>query len=287
MQLFDFLPSSPFYLAFDNEGPAVDGGNDDGGSHDDAGVKVDADKTNVNKTEAGKKEAEKLLSQTEVNRILAAERRKHEKTVNQTIKQLEEMKAAQGASEQTRQQLETQIEELRNSLLSREEIAKKEKQKIEQEAKRQAELLSKERDDWRGKFEDEVKTNALLAAAAKADVYNPKLVLDLLLPKTRLTEARDKDGNVIPGKYVPVVKLEETDKDGNIQIVEYPVAKAFEILKDRPDEYAGLFKAGVAGGLGGTSGRQVPPKDIAKMTHKEYLEYRKKQPWAPIGVRAR
>jgi hypothetical protein len=81
--------------------------------------------------------------------------------------------------------------------------------------------------------------------------------------------------------------LEETDKDGNIQIVEYPVAKAFEILKDRPDEYAGLFKAGVAGGLGGTSGRQVPPKDIAKMTHKEYLEYRKKQPWAPIGVRAR
>src|SRR5262249_31192552 len=147
-------------------------------------------------------------------------------------------------------------------LLTKEELSKKERQKLEQEAKKQQAELSQERDNWRNKFEDEVKTNALLAAAAKADVHNPKIVLDILLPKTRLTEARDKEGNVIPGKYVPVVKLEDVDKDGNLQILEVPVAKAFEIMKDRPDEFAGLFKAGVAGGLGGSSGRQSTPKTL-------------------------
>ena len=280
--MFDWTASLPFYLTLDNEGGDNSGG--DGGSNDASG---DANPDSGDADKGGEKGKEKLLPQSEVNRILASERRKHEKAVNQTIKQLEDMKAAQGASEHVRQQLETQIEELRNSLLTKEELSKKEKKKLEEEAKRLADTLTQERDTWRNKFEGEVMTNALLAASAKADVHNPKLVLDLLLPKTRLTEARDKDGNVIPGKYVPVVKLEDTDKDGNLQIVEYPVNKVFEILKDKPEEYAGLFRAGVAGGLGGSSGKPTAPKDIAKMSHKEYLEYRKKQPWAPLGARAK
>ncbi len=265
----DFLFALPWVAVYDGDGD----GAGDGAGTDEAAKKA--------AEEAAKKkvEGDKVFTQAEVNRMLADDRRKHDKKVQETITQLEELKKAKGVSEQGRQELQNRIDELSNSLLTKEEQAKKEQEKLRNQHKQELENERKERERWHNLFTKESITNKITAAAAAAKAFSAEQVQALLSPHTRIAEVLDDDGKPT-GDYVPKVKFSDKDKEGKDVSLDLTIEEAVKRMKELPDRFGNLFESDSPGGLGGLGGNRSgsggsdpnkPPTDPVK-----YREWRKK-----------
>lgn len=233
--------------------------------------------------EAAKKNGEEdkpQFSQKQLNKILADEKRKHQKQVEKQVAELEQLKKSKGLSEKERETLAARIEDLNNSVLTKEELSRKEREKLTSEAKRREEALVAERDSWRNQYTHATITRTIMDEAAEAEAYKPSQIVALLQGQTRLVEVTDEHGNVVPGQFVAKVKMSDTDKEGKPTTLDLTIKEALKRMKDRADEFGNLFKSGVAGGLGDSksraSGREVDP---SKLNAADYREYRKKRGW--------
>ncbi len=231
--------------------------------------------------EAAKKgEDEPQFSQKQLNKILADERRKTQKQVEGQVKELETLKKAKGLTDKEREGLALRIEELNNSVLTKEELARKEQERLKSEHKRQLDTAAQERDDWRNRYTHATITRTITDEAAAAEAYSPSQIVALLQGQTRLVEVLDADGNVVPGQHEVKIKMSDTDKEGKPTTLDLTVKEALKRMKERADDFGNLFKSGVAGGLGDsksrTAGREVDP---SKLTPAQYREHRKKRGW--------
>ncbi len=208
--------------------------------------------------------------------MLADDRRKHQKQVTDHVTQLEQLKKSKGLSDKEKTELQGRIEDLQNSLLSKQELAVKEKEKIQGEHKRTVDTLQGERDSWQKRYIDSTITRTITDEAAKADAFRPEQIVALLKGSTRLVEVLDANGAPVPDKYETKVHFSDTDKDGKPTTLDLTIPEALKRMKDRVDEYGNLFKSGVASGVGGsgnrTTGKQV---DYKTMTPAEWEKHRK------------
>ncbi len=215
------------------------------------------------------------FTQRQLNDIIAKEKGKHQKATETQVKELEKIKASKGLTEQEKKALETRIEDLNNSMLTKEQLAAKEREKLQGEHKQKLDTVATERDFYRGLYQKSTITRSISDEATVAEAFNPRQVVALLEGKTRLVEALDGDGHPIPGEFVVRVKMEDVDKEGKPTTLDMTVAEALKRMKDRVDEYGNLFKSGVAGGLGGTSGKGGSKEfDPSKATPEEYRKWR-------------
>ena len=194
------------------------------------------------------------FSQKDLNKVLAEDRRKHEKRVNDAVKQLEDAMKVKGLTEKERDSLQAKIEEMNNSLLTKEQLAEQAKQKLQREAKEQADKLTKERDEWQRRFASATINRAIQDAANQNGAYDPEQFVDLLSANTRLVEVTDESGSGT-GQFVETVKFRDIDKEGKPVTLDLPVPEAIKRMKDM-DRYANLFKSGATGGVGGK--RETP-----------------------------
>ena len=272
--------ANPFRLVYDGENTTGSGATNTGGAG--SGAEDPPPPTNVptNPDGTGDKTGEtsgtksKKISQEKMNALLAEEKRKHQQVINKQVKELEKLQRSTNLNEQAKSELQGRIEELQNTLLTKEELAAKDTKRLQEEAKKERETLSGERDTWKNRFMQSTTHRALLDEALKADAFNPNTVVALLAPNTRLTEVLDAQGNPIPDNFIPKIKFQDLDKDGKPVTLDLTVPEALKRMRDQPDLYGNLFKSGVSGGLGATN-RQAPnQKDPAKMTHEEWLKHR-------------
>jgi Ca2+-binding RTX toxin-like protein len=241
-----------------------------------------------NDTLAGGADDEKpKFSQKQLNKILADDRRKHEEKVKDAVTQLEQLKKAKGLSEKERVELQAKIEDLNNSLLTKEEQAKKEIEKRDKQYKQQLESESQEKTYWQSQYTQETTQNQIMAAAIENEAVKASQILDLLTPKTRLVEVMDAEGKSFsPKKYVPKVKLRTMTKEGEEVELDLTIKEAVKRMKDEPENYGNLFKSGLNGGLGaggsaGATGAVTgdrPPSDPA-----QYRLWRQKQNFGKRG----
>jgi hypothetical protein len=278
-----FKSSKPWYSVYEGEGDEGAGSGDDGdgtggtGGSDGAGDGAGGGDggTGAGNNGGGNKDDAPKFTQAQLNKILAEEKRKHQKQVGEQIKQLELLQKSKNLSDKEREGLSARIEELNASLMTKEQLAAKEKEKLTGEWKAEKEKLSKERDFWKEQFTESTITRTILDEAGQADAYSPSQVVDLLYGKTRLVEVLDDAGNVVPGQYAAKVKMPDTTAEGKPTTLDLTVAEALKRMKDQAEKYGNLFKSGVAGGLGGnpnqTSGRSVDP---SKMSPEEYRKWR-------------
>lgn len=233
---------------------------------------------------AEKKGETATFTQDQVNRFLADERRKLQKANEKTVSQLEALRKNASLTENEKVQLEERIETLKNEFLSKEQIAQKEAKKTEAKQKEELATVQKEIGKWKGLYEETTVENTLLGAAASdQDVFNPRQILELLKPKTRLVEELDEGGKPT-GRFTPRIKLPGKDKDGNNIILELTASEAVKQLKENTAEYGNLFKSNVISGVGGSnngSARQGsgPPDDPAafRAWRKQNPDYLKTQ----------
>lgn len=232
--------------------------------------------TEANKPEE-KKATEKKFSQDDLNRFLADERRKLEKQNKQVITQLENLKKNSELTSKQKEELETRIEQLQNSFLTKEELAKKEQEKLAKQYNQEKESLATELTSWKTRYADETVKRSIMDSAVANEAYNPDQIVEILKTKTSLTEDVDEEGKP-QGAFTPKVKFKSSDKDGKTITLDLTVPEAIKHMKDTPEKWGNLFKSGVNGGIGATTkpgGKRGLPdfKDPVA-----YREWRKKNP---------
>lgn len=252
----------PFTSVYEGEGG--DGGGEGG---DPPPVPVDPPAPSV-------EDEKPKFTQKQLNDILAKEKGKFQKQTETQVKELERLKASKGLTEKEKSELQLRIEDLNNSLLSKEQLAQKEREKLQGEHKQKLETVSGERDFWKTQYQKSTIVRTITDEAVVAEAYNPRQVVALLENRTRLVEALDAEGQPVAGEFVVRVKMDDKDAQGKATTLDLTVAEALKRMKDRADEYGNLFKSGVSGGLGGSSGKSQKDVDPSKMDPEAYRKWR-------------
>ncbi len=222
-------------------------------------------------------ESQKTLTQDQVNAILAEERRKNESKTAAHIKELETLKKSQSMSDKDRQQLQARNDEMANSLLTKEQLAQKEKERLESVHKQTVQQVTADRDLWQNRFHTSMIKTAIIGEASRAEAFDPEGLIAILGPDTRLVEELDSDGKPVD-IFTPKVKFKDTDAEGRPVQLELTVQETVKRMKEIP-RYGYLFKSTAAGGLGAnpTPTTAGGKPDTSKMSQAQWLEYRKKQ----------
>lgn len=220
------------------------------------------------------------ISQKKMNQILTDERKKSQKQTQDYIKQLEDLKQSSQLTAQQKSELESKIEELNSSLLTKDELAKKEREKLVNENKKKEETLTSERDTWKNRYTDAIISRSITDAAVTGDAFSPSQIVSLLRQEARLVEETDAEGKP-NGIFTTKIKFKGRDKDNKPVILDLTVEETIKQMKEMTDLYGNLFKSTMSGGLGGkgsgTGGSTGNGQPRPDMSQEEWREWRKKQ----------
>lgn len=256
------------------------------GEEADAAAKAEADasaKAEIDaKTEAdaaaakAAADANKTFTQDQVNKILAEDRRKHKAQVDKHVAELEQLKRSKSLNDQERTNLTTKIEELQNSVLTKEQRAAKEQEKLKKDLETTTQQLTADRDGWKNLFHKTQIKQAITSEAAAHKAFDSDALIAILGPSTRLVEMHD-DNNQPTGEFVPKTKFKDRDKEGKDVVLDLTIPEVVTRMKELP-KYGYMFETTAAAGVGANRqagrGGEVDP---SAMTTTQYREWRKKQ----------
>lgn len=253
------LNVKPFYTFFDGDPVVVDPPVDDPAPDPEGG------------------DPKKSFTQDEVNAMLARERKKVKEQTSKTVTELEQLKKAKGLTETEKATLQIKIDELQTSLMTKEELSKKEQDKIKNQHKKETDILSTDRDTWKDRFTTSQILQSITQAAAEHKAFSPNQIIALLKPMTSLKEVTTEDGTPT-GVFQPRVKYPDTDKEGKEVTLDLTVPEAVKRMKETTDKYGNLFTETASGGLGMGAGTAPQGKpDFKTMNMEQYKQARVKQ----------
>ncbi len=217
----------------------------------------------------------KLFTQDEVNRIAAENKRALQAANKQHLAELEQLRKAKGLTEKEKDALTSRIEELQASMMTKEELARKDANKQKREYEEKLKEVTGQRDYFQQLFQDSTIEREISDAATASGAYNSRQVVNLLKQSARLVEVTDEDGNVIPGKHAVKIKLSDKDAAGKATVLDLDVPEALKRMKDDNEQWGNLFKNNLTAGLGDkrSEGGSKPP-DVRKMTPEQYRIHR-------------
>lgn len=233
-----------------------------------------AAKKKAEEEEAAK--AKKTFTQEELNKALAEDRRKHKAQVDKHVSELEVLKKSKSLTDKEKEQLQSRIDELQNSMLTKEQLAAKEREKLEVQHKTKLQEVTQERDVWQNRFISSSINQAITHHAVSADAFDSEAMIAILGPNTKLVEDVDEDGKPI-NRFTAKVKFSDTDAEGKPITLDLTVEQAIKRMKEMP-KYGYLFKNTATAGLGtnGSVGKggKVDP---SKMSPEQYRKWRSEQ----------
>jgi hypothetical protein len=248
------LGSRRFY--FEGEG----GGSGEGGTNNDGnGSKVTT------------------FTQDQVNAILNKEKTKWQQTNKTTVSQLEELKKQDGLSKEKVAELENQIAQLQTTYMTESELLKRDTEKKTTELSTQLEQTSGQLKFWNNKYTQLLVSHAITSAAATNDAYNPEQMLTQLGGAAKVVPVI-QDGKET-GEFEVKIQFTDKDKDGKPVVLELTPDATMKRMKELPQQFGNLFKAGVNGGLGGNNaglGAAAPQMDKVLKDPGEYRKNRDK-----------
>lgn len=211
----------------------------------------------------------KSFTKEEVDKMLEQERKVNTDRNRKVLEELETLKTNNNLTSQEKETLSSRIEELQNTLLTKEEQAEKEKQKLEKRFKDEQEKVSKERDVWAERFKSSTINAELVSAASTGKAVNPEQVLALLLPKANLMEDKADDGSVgfkVRIKY-------PSEKDGKPINLDLSPSEAIDRMRE-DEKYQNLFQDTLKGGAGMGTNTPKTLKNLQGMSVEEYVKLR-------------
>jgi len=247
------------------------------GAVSEAAVAKQAAETAAAAAAKGTPTGEKKLSitQTDLNRMMADNRKKLTQENETLVTSLEELQTTVRLSDDERTSLSDTIESLRKQTLTQEEIGKRELAKKQTEFQDTAKRLEEERDVWKERYTGATIGRSLVDAAVQHAAYDPEQITGILGSKTRLVGRTDEAGKAIDG-YDVIVDFDTVDSDGKPVTLSLSPAETVKSMKET-ERFANLFVAKGSAGLGLTGSEQggsdAPPEDMAA-----YMEWRKRHP---------
>lgn len=217
----------------------------------------------------------KKFSQKDMNALEKKIKEQHRRNMEQITQRLNALEQSSTMTQEEKEKLANQLEQMRQEYMTKEELAKQNEDKVKKDYEGKIKKYESERDSWRDRFTQATIQRSLTDAAVTSEAYNPSQIVGLLAPITRLVEEVDSQGKPT-GNFVPKVKW-ETVKDGQNISLEVVPSEALKLMKDKPEQYGNLFKSSANGGLGsnnnsqgGSNNTRMPPKDTDA-----YLKWRK------------
>lgn len=213
--------------------------------------------------------AEKKFTQTDLNRLMAEQKRDHKAQTDKQIADLQELRDSKGQSDDARAKLSVQISDLQNSQKTAEEIARGEKEQLTKEHKEAlAKSDARADENWR-RYEAMLKANAVTSAASKHEAYRNEHVEAIVAPLIKLVPV-EENGEVV--RHDAVVPATVKKEDGTTEAKDLTVDEYVERMKSDPN-YANLFVSKRVGGSGHQPGSGVPVgQDPANMTKEEKIQ---------------
>ncbi len=221
---------------------------------EEARVKAEADKLKLSEEQ-----------QKHLNKVIAEEKRRHQQATQKALDEVAALRTKVKLTDQERRDLDKRLEKLQQDSMTKEELAKREREKTIKKYETDIRDLTKERDTWQSRYQTTLIDNSITQEAVKAKAYNPNQILAILKPQVVLEDDVDSDGNAT-GKHVPKVNLPDVDKEGKSITLKLSVADALKRMAEREDS-ANLFAQEGSGGLGhrGSGGHQeVDIRTLAK-----------------------
>ncbi len=263
---------------------------------DDDAAKAAAEKAAVEKAAAERATAEaaaaaaaaKVFTQEDVNRIVAADRRKLEESLKKTEKQYKDLLASQSLTEQERKALQANLEMVQGQLRSKEEQLLLEKKQVEEVYAGKLQEMEKKASFFETLYRDSTIERALQDAAVKHEAWSPSQVVTLLRGQTKMLEETDPKTGKLTGKYKPMVEMQAVNTtSGEMETKAYTPEDAVKKMKDTPETWGNLFRSGVVSGIGaGTAtgglmpgqGGKLDAAAIRKLTQEQFREIRANHP---------
>lgn len=232
--------------------------------------------------DGNKNEEEKKFTQTNMNTVVAEEKRRNMATAKvreqKILGELQELKKTASLTAEEKDSLEKRIEDLQTANMTNEEKARRAEEIAEKKTSEQVDVLTKERDNWQSKHSDLVINSAIITAASEGErkaLFNEQ-ILAILKPKTKLAEMLDDDGKPT-GNSEPKVSFPDLDKEDNPITLELTVPEAIKRMKEL-EKYGNLFDGDKKGGLGGTGSQSASGKlDLAKIAKEDPARYREER----------
>jgi len=212
------------------------------------------------------------FSQEDVNRMLADDRRKHQEQTKKALAEAEALKSKARLTQEERNELDKRLQILQDELLTKEELAKKEQDRLRKTHESQVSELTNSRDVWKDRFTDAAIRRSITDAAAKHEAFSVTQIVALLQPNTRLVEELDAEGK-ITGNLAPKVRFDDTDKDGKPVTLELTPVEAVKRMREM-DEHLNLFRGKGVGGLGENNQSNKTKMDLKELA-KDPEAYRK------------
>ena len=209
-------------------------------------------------------------TEEEFQKAIDAEKRRADESARKAIQELETLKKGTMTSEAQKAELQKKIDDLSVQFMTKEQLAKQEKEKLVSTYEDTVKTVSTERDKWKDRYVQTTVQRELTDAAIKFDAYSPEPFLAILGPKTQVVESVAEDGTV---NYKVEVRL-PTEKDGKPATLVLDPMQAVKQLKDRPEDYGYLFKGHNNAGVGGKSSEKLNEADYKSMTIEEYSRHR-------------
>lgn len=285
--LFSFVPSSnPLVVGYDDAGASGDvaGSAGDQGAEGSAGTNLPGDGAgdggdgggsdggggsstppNPNAGDTGQ-----VFTQSQLNEILAKERRKTQRELSEVQTQLQTLEQTAQLTEQQREELAKSRQQLEQQLMSKEQLAAKQRKTLQEKHAQDLAAANLRAEQAEAKYADATIRRQLTDAAVEADAFNPSQVVALLRNGTELV-----DGN-------PVVTMEIIGADEKPTKIAVSPTEAVKQMSEMTTEYGNLFRNHVVGGIGGGATDGFKPQtgklDVSKMSPEEYFEARKSDP---------
>lgn len=212
---------------------------------------------------AGGGSAPQTFTQEQLNTILADEKRKAQGAITQLQAEVEALSKRANLTTKDRSELENRLSELNSQLLTKEELAKQEKDKLLKQHTQEREQLANELKDWRGRYENTRIESALLDAAVKHNAFNPEQIVTILRSNTRMVEVVENEQPT--GNYDVRIKLRSKNSKGESVDLDLSPVEAVKHMSEQPDSL-NLFKSESSAGYGGrgSNTNKLDPVALAK-----------------------
>lgn len=205
------------------------------------------------------------FTQAQVNEMMAKDRRKHQEQTKKAMAEVEALRSKARLTTEERDDLDKRMQELQDQLLTKEELAKKEQERLRKDHENKLKEVASERDSWKNRYTDSAIVRSITDAAGKHDAYRPQQIVALLQSKTRLAEVRDDEGNPT-GNFKPEIRFDDVDKEGKPVTLTLTPDEAVKRMREMED-YLNLFKGEGVGGLGQNNqigGKKLDAKELAQ-----------------------
>lgn len=145
---------------------------------------------------------------------LEEKNKKNEEQTRKTISELNALRNKQNVSTEDKEKLTARINELDRSLLTEKELAARDKKDLKERHAAQLKQEQEQTSLYRNLYTDTMINKELLAAATdpEHEAFNPKQLVSLLKPNSKLVQKANESGELI-NDFEVKVEIDSIDKD--------------------------------------------------------------------------